>query len=116
MTDSMIASLCAMLSTMKADQRWRDEHDEAYLIGLEDLPDSIGPILRRELLRRWEWRPSVKELRDFAWKLQHSAQGLTPDRIVGEIHELIGRYGECGVRDQQISHFYTRGAPPFSCA
>lgn len=63
MNDFLIANICTVLSTMKADQKWAPAHDEAYLLGLEDLPDEAGAVLRREILRQWDWRPSVKEIR-----------------------------------------------------
>lgn len=66
MKSELIAQICTVLSTMKADQPWTAKHEEVYFLGLHDVSDQVGAQLVRQILQEWDWRPSVKEIRDLA--------------------------------------------------
>ena len=84
MNDALIADICTVASTMKSDQKWTAAHDEAFLVGLEDLPDEAGVILRREILRQFDWRPSVKEIRDL-WQKLSTCAPVIAEEVAGRM-------------------------------
>lgn len=114
MNDTLIANICTVLSTMKADQKWTDAHDETYLVGLEDLPDEAGVVLRREILKRWDWRPSVKEIRDLWAKISAPALARSADEVVAEIYRLRDKYGEFAVSSPDFPGLRLAGEPTWT--
>lgn len=63
------------------------------MLGLSDLPDAAGDTLRCEILRRWEWLPSVKEIRDLWTSISAPKTATTPDMIVARLYGLRSKHG-----------------------
>ena len=113
MTVENISVLATLLETMRSDQKWTDRHTESLMIGLEDLPDELSQILGREILTRWSWRPSVKEIRDLAIEIMQPTTKKSAADYVSEIITLRNRYGAHAVRT--VDGYFVKGEPAWSC-
>ncbi len=110
MNTKLVSDICTVLSTMKADQKWTSAHDEAYLIGLDDLPDEAGLILRREIIRHWDWRPSVREIRTL-WEQITRPKPLAADELVARLYGQRDKYGAYVVPDPEMPRLMRAGEP-----
>lgn len=113
MNTKLISDICTVLSTMKADQKWTSAHDEAYLIGLGDLPDEAGLILRREVIRHWDWRPSVREMRTL-WAQISQPKPLAADELVARLYGQRDKYGPYVVPDPEFPRLMKAGEPAWT--
>ena len=113
MNDALIANICTILSTMKADQKWTPAHDEAFLVGLEDLPEEAGLLLRREILKQFDWRPSVKDVRDL-WEKISRPKPLAADELVSRFYNLRDRYGAYVVPNPDLPGVMKSGEPSWT--
>ena len=113
MNDTLIANICTILSTMKADQKWTPAHDEAFLVGLEDLPDEAGQLLRREILKQFDWRPSVKDVRDL-WAKISQPKPLAADELVARMYIQRDRRGPYVVPDPNLPGVMRAGEPVYT--
>ena len=113
MNDKLIANICTVLSTMKADQKWTDRHDEAFLVGMEDLPDEVGLLLRREILKHFDWRPSVKDVRDL-WTSISSPKPVAADELVAKLYALRRRFGQYVVPSTDVPGVMKPGEPAWT--
>jgi hypothetical protein len=69
MITSVFGKLAARLATMKGFPAWSDAVMENYFMDLADIPDAIGEQMARGVLRQFDERPSVKQLREWAAQL-----------------------------------------------
>ena len=113
MNDTLIANICTVLSTMKADQKWTPKHDEAFLVGLEDLPDEAGMLLRREILKQFDWRPSVKDVRDL-WAKISQPKPLAADELVAKLYAQRERHGPYVIPDPVFPGLMKAGEPAYT--
>jgi tyrosyl-tRNA synthetase len=114
MNDVLITQILTILSTMKSNDCWSRAHDDAYYIGLSDLPESIADALRKAILVRFEWRPSVKEIRELAQEILHPRHTRTAAGIVAELYELRDKYGAYAVCHSEQLRVWKKGEPHWS--
>jgi hypothetical protein len=100
MTSALASSICAVLSLMEAFAPWKPETaallEERYLTALLPIPQAVGMRMIAEVDRRFDKRPSIKALLDWA-------SGLEPakpfdiadlDRKPSNHLQLVGPVGE----------------------
>ena len=116
MNDDLFTVLTAQLASMKGNP-WTTSHFDSYMLGLSDLPDDAGMFLARELLQRWEWRPSVKELRDYWHQISSLEPPQSADEIVAELMHLRAKFGPYAMKTKHSVTgvtIYAKGEPEWT--
>lgn len=82
MNSKVFGQLSSQLSTMGGFPGWSDTMADNYFLGLCDLPDALAARLVPLIQRKFDERPSVKALREWAAEVQTaSSPGQLPDYL-----------------------------------
>jgi hypothetical protein len=110
-----VDALITLVSMMKGDQKWTENHDWAYQLGLDGIPLEAVPIMCREVQRKFNWRPSVKELWDWSKDLTSPRDLLGSTEALALVVGLVHRFGANGANHPQFpgaSLIRAPGPPP----
>ena len=100
MNSKVFGQLSSQLSTMGGFPGWSDTMADNYFLGLCDIPDELAARLVPLIQRKFDDRPSVKQLREWAAEVQTaSSPGQLPAYLAPKA-ALTGP-GACGILPAQ---------------